>query len=223
MPGSSSPTSSRPTRSTGIATTSRASTPRSRRSTRRREWLALLREGDMLVLTADHGCDPTTPGTDHTREYAPLLAVFAGHGGRRHDGPLADVGASVLRWLTGEDAPLPGSPSCREPPGRPARAGGAGPRRAGDVAGSGAATQGAGDGASRGASTVAKPTTRRVPPTTREALDAPPGPSWRGAEPWRRRRARPHDGSGAPARRRPPLLARLRGLPLTSLRYAPPT
>ena len=51
------------------------------------------------------------PGTDHTREHAPLLAWFAGHGGRRHDGPMADVGASALRWLTGGDAPLPGSRS----------------------------------------------------------------------------------------------------------------
>jgi phosphopentomutase len=64
------------------------------------------------VLTADHGCDPTTPGTDHTREHAPLLARFEGAaGGRRHDGPFADVGASVLRWLAGRDAPaLPGEP-----------------------------------------------------------------------------------------------------------------
>jgi phosphopentomutase len=72
-------------------------------------WLERLREEDLLVLTADHGCDPTTPGTDHTREHAPLLAVFPGHGGRRHDGPLADVGASVLRWLAGRDADLPGT------------------------------------------------------------------------------------------------------------------
>ena len=65
---------------------------------------------DLLVITADHGCDPTTPGTDHTREHVPLLARFDGHGGRRHDGPFADVGASVLRWLTDRDAALPGSP-----------------------------------------------------------------------------------------------------------------
>jgi phosphopentomutase len=73
-------------------------------------WLdELLGPGDLLVLTADHGVDPTAPHSDHTREYAPLLAVFDGHGGRRHDGPLADVGASVLDWLTGRDAPeLPG-------------------------------------------------------------------------------------------------------------------
>ena len=65
---------------------------------------------DMLVLTADHGCDPTTPGTDHTREHVPLLARFAGHGSRRHDGALSDVGASALEWLTGETEPgLPGA------------------------------------------------------------------------------------------------------------------
>jgi phosphopentomutase len=75
------------------------------------EWLELLREDDLLVLTADHGVDPNAPHTDHTREYAPLLARFDGNGGQRHDGPLADVGASVLRWLTGRDAPeLPGDP-----------------------------------------------------------------------------------------------------------------
>ncbi len=73
------------------------------------EWLGRLGDGDLLILTADHGVDPTAGHTDHTREYSPLLARFAGHGGRRHDGPLADVGASVLSWLTGRNAPeLPG-------------------------------------------------------------------------------------------------------------------
>jgi phosphopentomutase len=74
-------------------------------------WLDLLRDDDLLVLTADHGVDPNVDHTDHTREYAPLLARFAGCEGTRHDGPLADVGASVLRWLTGRDADaLPGEP-----------------------------------------------------------------------------------------------------------------
>jgi len=74
------------------------------------EWLDLLGEEDLLVLTADHGVDPLAPHTDHTREYAPLLAAFPGQDGRRHDGLLADVGASVMRWLTGRDAPnLPGT------------------------------------------------------------------------------------------------------------------
>jgi phosphopentomutase len=63
------------------------------------EWLTALGPDDMLVLTADHGCDVTAPHTDHTREHVPLLASFAGHGGRRHDVPMADVGASVLAWL----------------------------------------------------------------------------------------------------------------------------
>ncbi|MCG2676263.1 alkaline phosphatase family protein, partial [bacterium] len=35
--------------------------------------VANLKEDDLLILTADHGCDPTFPGTDHTREYVPLL------------------------------------------------------------------------------------------------------------------------------------------------------
>jgi phosphopentomutase len=71
-------------------------------------------EGDLLIVTADHGVDPVHPGTDHTREHVPLLALAgtmpAGdRGGFRHDGPMADVGASVLDWLTGREAPaLPG-------------------------------------------------------------------------------------------------------------------
>lgn len=35
--------------------------------------LGQLQEDDLLIITADHGCDPTVPGTDHTREYVPLL------------------------------------------------------------------------------------------------------------------------------------------------------
>lgn len=72
-------------------------------------WVERLGEDDLLVLTADHGCDLSAPHTDHTREHAPLLASFGGHGSRRHDGPMADVGASVLAWLGGDGAPeLPG-------------------------------------------------------------------------------------------------------------------
>jgi phosphopentomutase len=74
-------------------------------------WLARMTDEDLLVLTADHGCDPAAPHTDHTREYAPLLAVARGVAGHRHDGALADVGASVHRWLTGWDEPgMPGRP-----------------------------------------------------------------------------------------------------------------
>ena len=41
--------------------------------TRVPDLLAALRAGDRLIFTADHGCDPTAPGTDHTREYVPFL------------------------------------------------------------------------------------------------------------------------------------------------------
>ena len=72
-------------------------------------WLELIGPEDLLILTADHGCDVTAPHTDHTREHVPLLAVFEGHHSRRHDGPLPDVGASVLAWLREREAPeLPG-------------------------------------------------------------------------------------------------------------------
>ena len=57
-----------------------------------------LAEGDLLILTADHGCDPTTPSTDHSREYVPLLVYGkqAAHGvnlGVRAS--LADIGQTV--------------------------------------------------------------------------------------------------------------------------------
>lgn len=75
-------------------------------------WLGRLRDGDLLIVSADHGVDLAHPRSDHTREHAPLLALtgamLSGDGGLkrahpRHDGPLADVGASVLAWLTGAD------------------------------------------------------------------------------------------------------------------------
>ena len=93
--------------------------------------LAQMRGDDLLIVTADHGVDPTRAGSDHTREYAPLLAASgemmrgrtptdgasvrgptrragAETGARRHDGPLADVGATALRWLSGRDSALAG-------------------------------------------------------------------------------------------------------------------
>jgi phosphopentomutase len=41
---------------------------------------AALRPGDLMIFTADHGCDPTAPGTDHTREYVPYVEVGARRG-----------------------------------------------------------------------------------------------------------------------------------------------
>jgi phosphopentomutase len=76
--------------------------------------LGELREGDLLILTSDHGCDPTTPSTDHSREHALLLAYVEGRyaGGQVHEGEFADVGATVNAWLGGK-APkrgIPGQP-----------------------------------------------------------------------------------------------------------------
>jgi phosphopentomutase len=62
--------------------------------------LAELGPDDLLLLTSDHGCDPTTPSTDHSREYALLVAHVPGRGsGGRHDGEFADVGATAAAWL----------------------------------------------------------------------------------------------------------------------------
>jgi phosphopentomutase len=59
--------------------------------------LALLRPGDLWAVTADHGCDPTTPSTDHSREYVPLLAGGPGLGGGSLGtrSTFADLGATV--------------------------------------------------------------------------------------------------------------------------------
>ncbi len=72
--------------------------------------LERLERDDLLVLTADHGCDPTTPGTDHTREYVPLLAYSPTLGNTINLGvrdSFADLGATLaenfgLECLSGE-------------------------------------------------------------------------------------------------------------------------
>ncbi len=66
------------------------------------EIIRLLNEDDLLIITADHGCDPTYPTTDHTREYVPLLVWGLGIAegvslGERKT--FADVGATVLEAL----------------------------------------------------------------------------------------------------------------------------
>jgi phosphopentomutase len=58
----------------------------------------LMTKRDLLIITADHGCDPTTAGTDHTREYVPLLVwspAFNGSGALGIRESFADVGATV--------------------------------------------------------------------------------------------------------------------------------
>ncbi len=66
--------------------------------------LGELRDGDLLIITADHGNDPTTPSTDHSREYVPLLVhhtALARGSALGERGTLADVGATVSLVMTG--------------------------------------------------------------------------------------------------------------------------
>jgi phosphopentomutase len=62
---------------------------------------AALKPGDLTVITADHGNDPTWPGTDHTREHVPILAFGPGMPpgpiGRRES--FADIAATIGQWL----------------------------------------------------------------------------------------------------------------------------
>jgi phosphopentomutase len=73
------------------------------------ELLDALTAEDLMIITADHGNDPTFRGTDHTRERVPLLVVG---GGEPHDlgirESFSDVGASVAAWLGVERGGLPG-------------------------------------------------------------------------------------------------------------------
>lgn len=69
------------------------------------EIYAALRSEDMLIITADHGCDPTLLGTDHTREYVPLLVYGPGLNKGVNLGvrsTFSDLGATVAEYLRTE-------------------------------------------------------------------------------------------------------------------------
>lgn len=75
------------------------------------QWLPLclrtLGPRDLLIITADHGCDPTVPGTDHTREYTPLIAYSPSASAGVDLGTrasLSDIGQTIVENFTG--APL---------------------------------------------------------------------------------------------------------------------
>ncbi|WP_417708828.1 phosphopentomutase [Roseibium aggregatum] len=65
------------------------------------EMIAKMKDGDLLILTADHGCDPTWRGTDHTREHVPVIATGPGLEGRSVGGrkTYADIGESIADHL----------------------------------------------------------------------------------------------------------------------------
>lgn len=64
--------------------------------------IEMMKEEDILMITADHGCDPTIEGTDHTREYVPLL-VFGHHIKQGHNlgtrKTFADIGQTVAEYF----------------------------------------------------------------------------------------------------------------------------
>lgn len=65
------------------------------------EFMAKLKEGDLVVITADHGCDPSWPGSDHTREHIPM--IFFGPGVKPQALPISDtfsdIGATLASHL----------------------------------------------------------------------------------------------------------------------------
>jgi len=64
-------------------------------------FIAAMGESDLLVITADHGCDPTWPGTDHTREQVPVLIYGKGMtpGSRGSRDSFCDIGETVAEFL----------------------------------------------------------------------------------------------------------------------------
>lgn len=69
--------------------------------TRLPEFINHMSDDDLVILTADHGCDPTWPGSDHTREFVPFVAYgpkfMTGSGGCRDS--FADIGQTVAKHL----------------------------------------------------------------------------------------------------------------------------
>lgn len=61
-----------------------------------------LRDDDILIITADHGCDPSTPSTDHSREYVPMVAYGKKIKSNNNLGTretFSDVAATILEYF----------------------------------------------------------------------------------------------------------------------------
>jgi phosphopentomutase len=66
------------------------------------ELLDQMKNDDLLIITADHGCDPTWQGSDHTREHIPVLAYGAGvkPGSLGKRDTFADIGQSLATYFS---------------------------------------------------------------------------------------------------------------------------
>ena len=72
------------------------------------EILNTLNENDLMMISADHGCDPTAVGTDHTREHVPIILynnrIEARDLGTRES--FADIGETILKWFSIQESNL---------------------------------------------------------------------------------------------------------------------
>lgn len=81
------------------------------------EFLSGMKEEDILIITADHGCDPSTPSTDHSREYVPMViygnSIKAGVDLKTRDS-FADISATVLEYFGVDQKDTSGKSFLRE-------------------------------------------------------------------------------------------------------------
>ena len=81
------------------------------------EFVPTLKEDDLLIITADHGCDPSTPSTDHSREYTPMLAYGKKLKKNKNLGTrasFADIGATILDYFRLPTASISGESFLKE-------------------------------------------------------------------------------------------------------------
>jgi phosphopentomutase len=70
-----------------------------------KEFLPLLKDEDILIITADHGCDPNTPSTDHSREYTPMIVYgqnIKSNINLNERKTFADISATILDYFNVE-------------------------------------------------------------------------------------------------------------------------
>ncbi|MBY0451304.1 MAG: phosphopentomutase [Cyanobacteria bacterium] len=73
-------------------------------------FIANMTDADLLMITGDHGCDPTAPGSDHTREYVPIILYSPAYQGKNLEirQSFADIGQTTLDWLGFSGDGMPG-------------------------------------------------------------------------------------------------------------------